>query len=226
MLLAPFGAKGDNRTEDTAAVRAALRACAPGGVVLLPAGHVFLLRPLELPSHVELRVEGDIQAWTNIETWPNSTHRRCPVTAYETADPVDVPKKESLLSTVNSTGVTVSGGGTIFGGGERWWPLWKNTKNNYWHNCRPSIMEFGIGLAQPGQQGTNTDVRVTGVTLDSSPFWTFVARGAHNLVIDRVSITTPSCAGGRNKGYAAAPNTDGFNIVRPRYRWHLGPSVC
>jgi hypothetical protein len=53
---------------------------------------------------------------------------------------------------------------------------------------------------------------VTGITLDSSPFWTFVARGARNLVIDRVSITTPSCAGGKNTGYDAAPNTDGFNI--------------
>ena len=213
VLLPPFGAKGDNTTEDTAAVRAALAACSPGGLVLLPAGHVFLLRPIELPSNVELRVEGDIQGWTDIETWPNSTVRLCSVTAYEAKVPVYVPKKESLLWTVNSSGTTVSGGGTIRGGGERWWPLWKmGAANNYWHNCRPSIMEFGLGHGQPGQQGTNTDVTVTGVTLENSPFWTFVARGATNLLIDHVSITTPSCADGKNQGYAAAPNTDGFNI--------------
>jgi hypothetical protein len=35
------GAKGDNATEDTAAVASALRACV-GGTVVLPAGHTFL----------------------------------------------------------------------------------------------------------------------------------------------------------------------------------------
>ena len=60
VLLPPYSAKGDNATEDTAAVRSALAACS-GGIVLLPAGKVFLLRPIELPSHTELRIEGDIQ---------------------------------------------------------------------------------------------------------------------------------------------------------------------
>ena len=32
-----FGAKGDNRTKDTAALNAAIAACAGGGTVLLPA---------------------------------------------------------------------------------------------------------------------------------------------------------------------------------------------
>jgi hypothetical protein len=36
-----YGAKGDNATEDTAAVASALRACV-GGTVVLPAGHTFL----------------------------------------------------------------------------------------------------------------------------------------------------------------------------------------
>jgi polygalacturonase len=40
-----FGAKGDNKTEDTAAVSAALAACSS---VLLPAGHTFLLRPVSV----------------------------------------------------------------------------------------------------------------------------------------------------------------------------------
>ena len=56
------GAKGDNTTEDTASVASALATCA-GGRVLLPAGNVFLLRPLELPSRTTLLLEGDIQAW-------------------------------------------------------------------------------------------------------------------------------------------------------------------
>ena len=73
-----FGAKGDNITEDTGAVAAALEACA-GGSVLLPAGRVFLLRPIELPSNTTLIIDGDVQAWQDLETWPNSTVRYCSV---------------------------------------------------------------------------------------------------------------------------------------------------
>lgn len=47
------GAQGDNRTDDTAAVAATLRACA-GGTVLLPRGHTFLIQPIELPSNTHL----------------------------------------------------------------------------------------------------------------------------------------------------------------------------
>lgn len=56
-----FGAVEDNRTEDTAALARALTACAPGGSVILPAGRTFLLRPVRLPSHVLLQVDGDLQ---------------------------------------------------------------------------------------------------------------------------------------------------------------------
>ena len=49
---------------------AALAACA-GGRVLLPSGKVFLLRPIELPSHTTLLLEGDIQAWLDYKV------RRC-----------------------------------------------------------------------------------------------------------------------------------------------------
>jgi hypothetical protein len=51
------GAAGDGRTLDTAAVQAAIDACARdrGGVVLVPAGD-FLVGTIELKSHVTLRV--------------------------------------------------------------------------------------------------------------------------------------------------------------------------
>lgn len=148
-------------------------------------------------------IDGDIQAWPEVATWPNSTVRYCTVTAYESKVPLIVPKKESLLWAVNSTGVTVSGVGTVHGGGEAWWAIFRRLPQNQcesfgacvapashathllsidagaaflrrlapgsscwlspsghnamlprsprpaadWHNCRPSLMEFGIGQA-------------------------------------------------------------------------------
>lgn len=49
-----FGAKGDNQTDDTAAIQAALAAAAEGeSAVRFPAG-TYLTHPLRLPSHVTL----------------------------------------------------------------------------------------------------------------------------------------------------------------------------
>jgi hypothetical protein len=64
---------------------------------------------VELLSNTHLLIEGDIQAWLDVSTWPNSTLRQCPTTPYESKTPVLVFKKESLLWTNGSTGVTISG---------------------------------------------------------------------------------------------------------------------
>ena len=211
VLGAEFGAKGDNSSEDTDAVRRALRSCAGGGgTVLLPAGHTFLLRPLELPSHTTLRVEGNIAGWRDIATWPNSTTKRCPVTPYQTprAQVRTVPQKEDLLWSSNGSGVTISGGGTIDGAGWQWWPMMARhptgDARGYWHSCRPSLVAFG--RRAPHYDSGVSDVRVEGVTLKDSPFWTFSGRGLLRAVISNVHVTTTGC------GYGEAPNTDGFNI--------------
>ena len=211
VLSAEFGAVGDNATEDTAAVRHAISACGGhGGTVLLPAGHTFLLRPIELPSSTTLVVDGDIAGWRDIETWPNSTSKRCPVTPYQTprAHVRTVPQKEDLIWSANASGVTISGTGTIDGAGWQWWPKMHGPPPpgapSYWHSCRPSLVAFG--RRSPAYDSGVSDVRVEGVTLKDSPFWTFSGRGLLRAVISHVHVTTSGC------GYGEAPNTDGFNV--------------
>jgi polygalacturonase len=205
VMQAPWHAKGDNITEDTAAVQAAVAACAPGGMVILPAGNTFLLRPIQLPSHIELRVDGNIAGWRDIATWPNATNKFCPITPYQTprASVVLVPQKEGLIWSANSSFVTLSGEGTIDGSGWKWWPL-RKLPGDYWHNCRPSLVEFG--RRAPYYDSGVTDLVVKGVTLKDSPFWTFSGRGLKRALISDVHVTTSGC------GYANAPNTDGFNV--------------
>ncbi|WP_328657859.1 right-handed parallel beta-helix repeat-containing protein [Streptomyces sp. NBC_00334] len=50
-----FGAKGDNVTDDTAAIQAALDACLMGGIVYLPAGGYRTSAPLTIPPAVTLQ---------------------------------------------------------------------------------------------------------------------------------------------------------------------------
>ena len=204
-----YGAAGDNRTEDTAAVAAALAACS---LVRLPPKHVFLLRPIEIPSHRTLVVDGDIAAWRDIRTWPNSTHKICATTPY--GQPANATKTAAQLESLLWSGgasravnVSLIGGGTIDGQGWRWWPLRNDTTHgDYWHDCRPKLVEFGAPRTDWSVGGGVTDLVMAGVTVKDSPFWSITGRWLKNARFSGVRVTTTGC------GYDEAPNTDGFNL--------------
>ncbi|MFE6282425.1 glycosyl hydrolase family 28-related protein [Streptomyces sp. NPDC057877] len=67
-----YGAKGDNVTDDTAAIQAALAACPMGGIVYLPAGAYRTSAPLTIPPAVTL-----MGTHTNLMTVPNLTDPPC-----------------------------------------------------------------------------------------------------------------------------------------------------
>jgi len=54
-----YGAKGDGRTDDAAAIQKAIDACsqAGGGQVTLPTGHTFMAGPIQLKSNIDLHLE-------------------------------------------------------------------------------------------------------------------------------------------------------------------------
>ena len=62
-----FGAKGDGKTDDAAAIQRAINACsaAGGGTVIIPAGHTFLCGPLQLASYVNLHLEPNSRLLAN-----------------------------------------------------------------------------------------------------------------------------------------------------------------
>lgn len=65
---ARFGAKGDGKSDDTSAIKAALEAAAAGGggTVYLPQGVYRLTRPIHVPEGVELRgplATGQVRVW-------------------------------------------------------------------------------------------------------------------------------------------------------------------
>jgi glycerophosphoryl diester phosphodiesterase len=50
-----YGAKGDGTTDDTAAIQAAINACAPGGIIYIPHGRYRTSAPLVVPPTVTVR---------------------------------------------------------------------------------------------------------------------------------------------------------------------------
>ena len=103
-----YGAVGNGVADDTAAVQAALNACATGGTTVLPANGSFLTYGLSLPSSAHdfaLRVDGRLVFNNNTAAaqW----------------------KGVSACLLLRGASIAMLGSGTVDGQGAAWWPCAK-----------------------------------------------------------------------------------------------------
>lgn len=168
-----FGAVDGNRTSDapknSAAMTAALAEC---DWVVVPAGRTFKLAPVELPSHRVLELE-EGSTLVGSDDWSHyGTTRFMPPMG-------SAMQLRPLLSAVNSTNITVSGGnGTIDGNGWFAWPAtnWSSTDCGLHGQCAPDVFFGGEHKQHLHPPHVLTFIRCTGVqlhnvTITNPPFW-------------------------------------------------------
>ena len=111
-----YGAKGDGKSLDTAAVQAAIDACAKdqGGTVLVPAG-TFVIGTIELKSNVTLHVA----AAGKLLGSQDGSHYHAATGIPTSGDSTLNDGNWALIYAIGATNVTVEGPGTIEGA----WPL-------------------------------------------------------------------------------------------------------
>jgi hypothetical protein len=109
-----FGARGDGKTLDTAAVQAAIDACTrdQGGTVLVPAGD-FVIGPVELKSHVTLH----LAAKGKLLGSPRGKDYHAVDAIPLEGDSTLADGNWSLVYAVKAENITVEGPGTIDGNG-------------------------------------------------------------------------------------------------------------
>ncbi|MDE3179894.1 MAG: right-handed parallel beta-helix repeat-containing protein [Acidobacteriota bacterium] len=109
-----FGAKGDGKTLDTAAVRAAIDACHKdrGGTVLVPAG-VFVIGTVEMKSNVTLQIAADGTLLGSADGKQYHAAEAIPLHGDTTLRDGNV----GLIYAVNAKNIAVLGPGTIDGQG-------------------------------------------------------------------------------------------------------------
>jgi polygalacturonase len=192
--IAEYGAKGDNKTDNTAAVLAACAAVrsAGGGEVVIPvesapSPSIFKTGPFNLSSNFILTVESVLWAVENSSAFP---HVQTPPSYLSVFPPW---RHHPFVWAPNATNVTIRGGGEINGAGPYWW-----TGPESHADTRPHILEIH----------NVTGVEVTGVTLRNSAFWTFrpiycTDVWIHDMRID-TPYNTPDTLGG--------DNTDGIDV--------------
>ena len=211
-----FGGHGDGVTDNSASFAAGLRAIKEAGGGTLRVGEgVWRTGPLELFSHTTLLLdEGAVIIFIA------EPRRYVPVlTRWEG---VECYGMHPCIFAANQRDIAIVGKGIVDGGGQWWWDTYREKKGR--PQTEPETDEerelarLNAGyLNQPGGGGGRriqflrppllqlfkcANIRIEGIGLRNSPFWTLHPVYCTGLVISGITVSNP----------ADAPNTDGIDI--------------
>ncbi|XP_051137837.1 probable polygalacturonase [Andrographis paniculata] len=189
--LTDFGGKGDSKTSNTAAFKAAIanlsKVAGDGGAQLVVPPGKWLTGAFSLTSHFTLYIHKDAVILGSEEE-----------SDYPLIDPLpsygrgrDAPGKRfsSLISGTNLTDVVITGGnGTIDGQGAIWW---KKFKGKQLQNTRGYLVEILF---------TN-QLQISNLTFKNSPSWNLHPTYCNDVIIEHVTVLAP----------IDSPNTDGID---------------
>jgi polygalacturonase len=179
-----YGAKGDGRTDDTAAIQKALDNCrsADGGTVRLSPG-VYLSKPLTIYSSTTLLLEQGalLKATDDPKDYLPADVTWEDVVAGKSRGPF-----KNFLSGKSLKDVVITGQGTIDGSGARWWGPAEEARRKVsgYTLPRPNLIRI-VGC---------TNLKVTGVTIQNSPKFHLVPEDCEDVLIDGVTILAPDGA--------------------------------
>ncbi len=179
-----FGAKGDGKTLDTAALQKALDECgqAGGGVVRIPAG-VYLSQPIAMRSKTSLLLEAGatLKATDDPKDYLPADVLWADILAGKSKGPFT-----HFLSGKKLTDVAITGKGTIDGSGARWWEPAEE--------ARRKVSGFTLPRPDLVRLAACKNVKVTGVTLQNSPKFHLVPEDCEDVLIEGVTILAPDGA--------------------------------
>lgn len=212
--LSSFGGQGDGAADNSAAFRAALKAIADGGVLRVEKG-AWRTGPLELFSHSTLLLdEGAV-----ISFIPEPERYKPVRTRWEG---VECFAMHPCVFVSGQEHITIAGKGALDGGGQFWWDMHRE-KRRLEQQIPETPMEKELARlnpaykTQPGGGGGRgiqflrpplvqffscSQIRLEGITLRNSPFWTLHPVYCSDIAVSGITIINP----------ADAPNTDGIDI--------------
>jgi len=210
--LAKFGAVGDNKTDNTAAIAQAIAACAQagGGRVVVPQGE-FVTGAIHLRSNVNLHLnEGATLRFTR-----DTSKYPIVLTRFEG---VELMNFSPLIYAFEQQNIAVTGSGTIDGNADagHWWAWKAPTRSRPNKDGKPNDRDTLFQMAETGvpvnqrifgdghylrpnffQPYRCQNVLIEGITLLNSPMWQVHPVLSTNVTVRKLSIN------------ADGPNTDG-----------------
>ncbi|MEQ8472885.1 MAG: glycoside hydrolase family 28 protein [Marinoscillum sp.] len=213
-----FGAKNDASEKATQAIKDAIEKASSngGGTVYFPAGE-YLTGPIYLKSNITLHLDAGayVRFSDTFDDYLPFVQSRYEGLMTKSFSP--------LIYAYEETNIAITGRGTLDGQGREWWyqaeRLGGNNKENYIYYDRYekenadtlnqySPFKTKKGFLRPPfiQPLFCQNVRIEGVTIVNSPFWTVSPEFCENVTITGVTINNPP-----------SPNTDGINPSSCKY---------
>ena len=187
--VADFGAVGNGKTNDQAAIQKAIDACKQtGGTVVFKDGQ-FLTGQLTLVSNLTLEIDSSATI-LGIQSDEESAY---PHGLIETVYPnrMEQDCQRRLIYGNQVENVTITGGGTIDGQGD--YEPWMNVKELGTEKDRPSILAFV----------KSKNITISNITMIDPACWTQVYIESDSINIKNVKVHTGNLT----------PNRDGIDIV-------------
>lgn len=213
-----YGARGDRSKPATEAIAKAMADAvkAGGGTIYFPAGD-YLTGPIHLKSNITLFIDAGATLYfsDNFDDYLPMVPSRW--------EGNDVINFSPLIYAYEAENIAIVGRGVIDGQGPKWWDYFykvykDKTLRSKWQeefarqNTKsilpddPTLMERGFLRPPFIQPMYCKNVRIEGITIRNSPFWTVNPEFCENVTITGVTINNPP-----------SPNTDGINPESCKY---------
>ncbi len=226
--MAVAGAKQDGTTLNTALINSTINRlnAKGGGTLFFPAGK-YLTGAIKLKSNITIELEAGATLLfsDNFDDYLPFVEMRHEGVLMKSFSP--------LIYAVDAENITIKGEGTINGQGKKWWdefyrviedlktngihdfnkyqPMWdkaNDAKALYAETNEDYVSSMQRRFFRPPfiQPVRCKNIKIQGITIINSPFWTVNPEFCENVTVDGVTIANP-----------LSPNTDGINPESCRY---------